>query len=131
MSEQIYLQVEDAISRNLYTFRDYRSSGRPIWMRPIRIALGNIVMLYGDCGTLSRQEDLSRWTTDEWAEAARNPGLFRRVGLWSFVRDDDPAASEVSYCTNYPDQAGHDLYDLRMMVSGLQDRIKKLEGGSR
>lgn len=123
MSEKIYQQVEWAIREKLYCARGTRWSGGLAWERPIRIELGNIIMLWGDCGNENRQEDLSEWTIDEWREVVLedNTGLYRQVGFWQFAPVDDPAVECIRWCNSYPDTAGRELHRLREYVASLTD----------
>lgn len=106
MSEQIYLQVEDAIRRRLHVRRARASGGYSYW-HPLSIQDGNIVLRDSDLGQRTRTI-----TTDEWAELAEH-GVWQLVGIWDFVRADDPAAGAIAYCHRNPNAAGRELYQHR------------------
>uniref|UniRef100_A0A6H1Z8L8 Uncharacterized protein n=1 Tax=viral metagenome TaxID=1070528 RepID=A0A6H1Z8L8_9ZZZZ len=50
----------------------------------------------------------------EFKEHIKQHGVYRQVGIYQFVRADDPAASCIQYAHQYPEAAGRELYDLRM-----------------
>lgn len=116
MSENIYQQVERAISERLHVPRPGRSVlGGWLWGYPERIEYGNIIMRDSDCG-LAKKTFV--WTTDQWAEAAKN-GLYRLVGMWSFERADDPATPYIASAHSNPAWAGRRIYELeqRLMLA--------------
>jgi hypothetical protein len=129
VSEAVYLQVEDAIARELHISGRYRTPlGGLSYEYPVAIEDGNIVLRDGDCG-LSKGVRII--TTDEWAKLARG-GLWRRVGMWSFTLADDPAASDIAWCHRSPEAAGYQLHRLRCEVERLTKLLAEgptTEGG--
>jgi hypothetical protein len=123
MSEAIYNQVEDAISRKLYLGGPAKKHPYvgiyPIYFRyPIEIRNGNIIMRDADCGLAKPTIEI---TTDEWAKRVKEFGLFKKVGLYRFVSADNPAASCIRYCETNPEAAGEELYRLRCRVLEARD----------
>ena len=129
MSEDIYKQVEHAISEELYCADDKHWSGSPAWWMPILIQHGNIVMLWADCGREDRPEDLCIWTTDKWREIVQpdGKGLFRKVGPWNFEPANNPANDWIRYAHNYPSSAGRKIYELELENKRLLARVADLE----
>jgi len=113
MSEQIYEQVESAITSHLHL--GGRGGNMTVhgmsWDYPVGIELGNIVLRDSDCGLVKPTWEI---TTDEWRERVEHYGLYKKVGFWSFVPADDPAASTIAFCERHPHSAGRELYKLRM-----------------
>ena len=126
MSEAVYQQVEDAISRNLYVPSGTRVAGTSAWWRPIKIDLGHIIMLWGDCGREDRPEDLSLWTPERWRDVVSEDGrgLYRKVGLWSFWPAFNPAIDEVLFANRHPDSAGLELHRLKKEVAELRRKVE-------
>ena len=111
MSEKAYLQVEDVIRRKLFVGAPGRTAlGGPRWAYPDRIELGDVVMRDADCG-LAKPTFV--WTLAEWSENVLRHGLWRKVGMWDFVRADDEAAEAIAFCHRSPGAAGRELHRLR------------------
>jgi hypothetical protein len=120
--EDVYQQVESAIREELYVPRGTRAIGTTAWYRPIRIELGEIIMLWGDCGNPNNPADLSRWSPDEWRECvnANGDGLYRRVGMWDFEPASDPAADLIESAHRYPESVARELYQARLRIAELE-----------
>jgi hypothetical protein len=117
MSEQVYNQVEDAIKRNLHLGTKARATSmfQMHWIQPVQIVDGNIEMRNSAGG-------LDTWfiTPEEWAERVAQYGLWKMVGMWSFVPADDPAAAEIAFAHRCPDAAGQQLYRLKQRIAELE-----------
>jgi hypothetical protein len=69
-----------------------------------------VVLRDGDCGLARPTRTISR---AEWDERVEEYGLWKSVGMWSFVPADEPAAGVIRYCHAHPEAAGRELYRLR------------------
>jgi hypothetical protein len=76
-----------------------------------------VVIRDGDCGEVRPTSTISR---EEFDQRVRDYGLWRSVGLWSFVPADDLAVSAIRYTNAYPDSAGRELHRLR-------ERLRRLD----
>ena len=113
MSEAAYLQVKDAIARELHlgiVRENPGLMGALTWHYPVRIVDGEIEMRDSDCGLAKPSWTI---TIDEWQRLVAAVGLFTQVGPWSFVLADDPAADCIRHCEHSPMAAGRELYRLR------------------
>ena len=126
MSEAVYKQVEDAIQKKLYVPSGTRALGTPAWWRPIKIELGHIIMLWGDCGREDRPEDLIFWTPERWRAVVSEDGrgLYRKVGFWSFWPAFSHAIDEVLFANKHPDSAGLELHRLKNEVAELRRKVE-------
>jgi len=126
MSEAVFKQVEDAISRNLYVPSGTSATGSPAWWRPIKIDLERIIMLWGDCGREDRPEDLSLWTPERWRAVVSEDGggLYRKVGFWSFWPAFSPDIDEVLFANRHPDSAGTELHRLKKEIAELRRKVE-------
>jgi hypothetical protein len=117
MSEAIREQVEDAIARNLHLGAPPKAMSihGMHWHYPVEIAMGDIVMRDSDCGLAKPTWTI---TTEEWERRVRLYGLWKKVGMWSFVPADDPAAAAIALCERDPHVAGRELHRLRMEAAG-------------
>lgn len=116
MSEQIYLEVEDAIRRRRHVRNGVTMMGGPSWVHPTAIEYGMIVVKDSDC-----DRHTWRWTPDEWALHVADGGLWRQVGRWDFAPADDPAADDIAWCHRCPEAAGRELYRLRKFEARFND----------
>jgi hypothetical protein len=125
MSEIIYRQVENAIASRLHLGGPPKPSSiyNMHWWRPVAIDLGDVVLRDSSLSHLEY-----RLTVGEWADRVRQYGLWKMVGMWSFVPADDPAAGVVAMCERYPQSAGHELYDLRQERDKLRAEVERLRG---
>ena len=129
MSEAIYEEVERVIQQRLHIGAPGTTPlGGPRWAYPDSIELGNIVMRDSDCG-LAKPTFI--WTTDQWEENQKQCGLWRKVGMWSFVRAEDPAADEIALCHCSPEWAGQELARLRARVEELEAHMRGVAHVSR
>ncbi len=110
MDAAVREQVEDAIRRNLYIGGRYRTPlGGMSFEYPVEVLLEEIVLRDGDCGLAKPTRAIA---ADEWTRCAMS-GLWKKVGLWSFVKADDEAADAIRFCHEFPSAAGTELHRLR------------------
>ena len=125
-AEQI---VDDAIRRNLYLghWRDravgVHPAGHLHYIQPINRSGDIVTMIDGDCGLAKPSWTM---TVTEFAKQADKYGLYRRVGMWSFVPFDNPAADAIEECHKFPQAAGRELYTLRKRVRELEVEIERM-----
>ena len=126
MSEETYRQIEDAIERKLHVFlQETRADmGGPAVYRPLRIENGDVTMIYCNSGGGTPQP----WTLERWnRETGDGKYLYRKVGIWEFALDTDPAASEIASACRNPAGAGRRVYELEQEISRLRAQIERIE----
>ena len=117
MAEMNCTQIEDAIRRELHICGRYRTPiGGPSYEYPVAFDALSVTLRDGDCGLVKPTRSIP---IDEWVRLAEG-GLWRRVGMWSFVLDSDPAADEIAQCERFPHSAGRELHRLREEVARLR-----------
>ena len=105
-------RVNDAIRRRLYIQEGKAVLGGPGYWRVYGIDGGNVKLVYGDGGQEDRPCDCQTKTLEEFDAIP----LYRSVGIWSFARDDDPAADYIAMAERDPHAAGNLIYDLKVRL---------------
>lgn len=108
------MNPQEAIDRHLYLGAPPKamSTCGMHWHRPVRVEDDKIIMEDGDCGSCKPTWSI---TFEEWEQRVEQWGLWKSV-FWSFVPFDDPAANAIRLCEQYPQSAGHRLYELEEIV---------------
>lgn len=87
------------------------------WDRIVKVENNNVFLTNSDCG---QDREALPISFSEYETRVRKDGLWKQVGLWSFVPYDDPAASDIAYAEKYPKSAGRLLYEAKQTIKHLQ-----------
>ena len=126
--KELIIQIKDAIDKRLYLGAPRKHDWGTYsihWNLPIAIDEDRklITMIDADCGTVDRSWDI---TYEQWTEGFNTYGLWKKVGMWEFVKADDPAASNIRYCNHNPEGAGRHLYNCEIRIKELESQVETL-----
>jgi hypothetical protein len=108
-------EIVDAIDRKLHLgTRDNN------WQYPVEITPEGVVMRQSDCGTVRPTVVI---TIECWRERIKLYGLYKKVGMWSFVKADDPAAGDIAFCERSPHSGGRRIHRLEAEVAKLKEEL--------
>ena len=118
--QEIYNQVQDAIKRKLHLGMPPKTTSMYgiHWQYPDKIEDDKIIMRDSDCGSVKPVIPID---FEEWDRRIKEFGLWKKVGLWSFVEADNPAAECIKFCHKDPESAGRELYRIRKLLSELRN----------